>query len=121
MPVEASASFAAPPEQKEEVKVQVEASDKDNATDRVAAAAPVETTGTALAADPVVQLVDAEEFNEIDRKADDGPPLSTNMARGEDVQTPTEQATTSWLQWIWSALGRRLGVLVAAVHQLIIG
>ena len=77
-----------------------------NATDNKAAAeaAAVQTTGIAVAAGPAVQLVDAAEFNDIDRKADDRAAQSIDRARGDDAGTHNGQANTSWLQWIWSAV-----------------
>ena len=45
-----------------------------NPFDRPADAAPAETTGAAVASGPEVQLVDAEDINDIDRKADSDPP-----------------------------------------------
>jgi hypothetical protein len=64
-------------------------------------------------------LVDATEFNDIDRKADDGPPLSVQAAQRDDTQIKAEQADSSWLQWLWSALTSTMAALATAVHQLI--
>jgi hypothetical protein len=114
MPAEAAASFAARPEQNDRPNVQVAAGDEGSAVDT----APAETTGAAVASGPVVQVVDAQELNDIDRKADDRPSFPGNPGRDGDAQTHTEQANASWLQWIWSALASLLAALTTAVHQL---
>jgi hypothetical protein len=115
VPVEAAASFASRPAQ----DIQVQASDQYNAIDRTADTAPAETTGAGLPDGPLVQLVDAGEFNDIDRKADSAPLLATAASRPNDIPQPSEQASPSWLQWIWSALGGTLAALAAAVRQLV--
>ena len=99
--------------------MQVVASDEFNDIDRAAAATvpAAETTGAAIAAEPKVQLVDTEAFNDIDRKAADRPPLSAT-ARIADAHA-SGQASVSWLQWIWSAVGSTFAALATAVHQLI--
>ena len=118
MPAEAAASFASRPEQPAQ-QVEVVRSGEPNAIDRTADAAPAETVGAAVASGPIVQLVDAAEFNDIDRKADDGPPLSVQAAQRDDNETKAEQADSSWLQWLWSALTSTMAALATAVHQLI--
>jgi hypothetical protein len=115
MPVEAAASFASP-EQEAQTPATVGLYNPFNGT---ADATPAETTGAAVARGPDVQLVDADEFNDIDRKADSDPALSLNSALGNDSQTHGQQANNSWLRWIWSALGSTFAALATAVHQLI--
>jgi hypothetical protein len=115
IPVEAAASFAAPerPPQMPAMGgpyVPVEA---------MASAAPAETTGTATPAPADVQLVDASEFNDIDRQAESGTPPSADTASGDETQTHSERANSTWLGWIWSALGTTFAALATAVHQLI--
>ena len=117
MPPEAAASFASRPEQPAQ-QVEVVGSGEPNAIDRTADAAPAETTGAAVASGPIVQLVDAAEFNDIDRKADDSPPLSAQTAQHDDTQIKAEQAGSSWLQWLWSALTSTMTALATAVRQL---
>ena len=115
MPVEAAASFASQPAP----SVEDMASGEHNAIGRIADAAPAETTGAAIASGPDVRLVDAGELNDIDRKADTGPPFSADTARGGDAPTHGEQANASWVKWIWSAVGSTFAALATAVHQLI--
>ena len=91
--------------------------DEHKAIDSTADAAPSETTGAAVAAGPDVQLVDAEQLNDIDRKADVGP-TSANPERS-DAPTNSEQANASWMQWLWSVLGSTFAALATAVHQLV--
>jgi hypothetical protein len=117
MPVEAAASFASRPELKEQAKAPVVTPDEHNASDHTADTAPSETTGAAVATGPDVQLVDAEQLNDIDRKADVGP-TSANPERS-DAPTNSEQANASWVQWLWSALGITFAALATAVHQLV--
>lgn len=118
LPVDASASFASQPAQNVPAQsVQVVPSDELNAIDRAAGSAPAETVGAAIAAGVAVQMVDAEEFNDIDRKSENNPTLSTNVER--DAPARNEQANSSWLQWIWSAIGSTLTALATAVHHLI--
>lgn len=69
-----------------------------------------ETVGAAVATEPNVQLVDAAELNDIDRKAEAAP--------SRLVSTPTPVVSTSWLQAIWAAVGNLFAALVTAVHQL---
>lgn len=119
IPAEAAASFASRPGQQVPENVEFVASDEANAIDRAADAAPVETTGAAAAGGPAVQLVDAAEFNDIDRKADDRLPLSARVAGGDGAPTHSERASLAWLHWLWSALGSTLAALATAVRQLI--
>lgn len=120
LPVEAASSFASQPEQ----AAPAVASDELSTADRAAAPAPAETVGAAPSDSPNVQIVDADEFNDIDRKAYDG--LLAEAARlradaqGRDEQQPgASPANPSWLQWIWSATAGTLAALSAAVHQLL--
>jgi hypothetical protein len=73
-----------------------------------------ETVGAAVPTGPKVQMVDAGELNDIDRKVEVAAPISATPA-----PAPSAPASTSWLSAIWSALGNLFGALVAAVHQLI--
>lgn len=116
LPVEAAASYAA-----QEPTVQIVASDELNDIDRAAAAttAPAETTGAATTAEPNVQLVDAEEFNNIDRKAEDRLPLSARARIADAQRAGAQQASMSWMQWIWSGLANVFIALATAVHQLV--
>lgn len=114
MPAEAAASFASRPEQKDQVQA---TGDERNAADRIADSALVETVGAAVATGPVVQMVDAQEFNDIDRQADDRPSLPTGFDR--DARTQSEQANASWLQLIWSAFANTFIALATAVQQLL--
>lgn len=119
LPVEASKSFASQPEQDVPVVASDEVNAIDRAADRPADKSPPETVGAAAVDGPVVQLVDASEFNDIDRKAENGPPLPANPTHSGDASTHNEQASASWLQRIWSALGSTLTALASAVHHLI--
>lgn len=94
-------------------------SDELNAIDRAAGPPPAKTVGAAVTSGPGVQLVDAEEFNDIDRKADESPRLPAAAERSGDAPNHSEQANPSWLRWIWSALAGTLTALASAVHQLI--
>jgi hypothetical protein len=117
MPAEAAASFAARPDQKEQMKAPAVTADEPTAIDRTADMAPSETMGVAAAVGPDVQLVDAEEFNDIDRKADTGS-LSADTGQSSDAQARGQQANTSWRQWLWSAVGSTFAALATALHQL---
>jgi hypothetical protein len=90
-----------------------------NPFDRTADAFPAETTGAAVASGPEVQLVNAEDINDIDLKANSAPALSSNPAPVDGSQTHSEQAGVSWLRRIWSALGSTFTALATAVHQLV--
>ena len=121
VPVEAATSFASRPEQDTQPPAM---GAPYNPFDRPAYAAPAETTGAAVPSGPEVQLVDAEDINDIDRKADSAkadsaPALSSNPAPVDGSQTHSEQASTSWLRWIWSALGSTFTALATAVQQLV--
>ena len=91
-----------------------------NPFDRPADAAPAETTGAAVASGPEVQLVDAEEYQRHRSQGRQQPAaLSSNPAPVNVGQTHSEQASVSWLRWIWSALGSTFAALATAVHQLV--
>lgn len=118
LPADASASFASQPAQGvPQQSVPVVQSDELNAIDRAAGAAPAETVGAGTTAGSAVRMVDAEEFNDIDRKVENSPTHSANVER--DAPARNEQANSSWLQWIWSAIGSTLTALATAVHHLI--
>jgi hypothetical protein len=119
MPAEAAESFASRPQQQAPANVGVVTSDDANVPDRAAYGAPAETMGAAVAIGPAVQLVDAQEFNDIDRKADDSAPVLSSVAGGDAVQTDSNQANTSWLHWLWSALAGTFAALATAVRQLV--
>jgi hypothetical protein len=122
MPTEASASFAA------QGNVPVVAGGSFNAIDQAAAdtpaavpdpaSPPAETTGAPPSLDANasdVQMVVADEFNEIDSKATDTA-LTGNGVRIGDM--PKAAVHHSWLGWIWGALGNTFAALAAAVHHL---
>jgi hypothetical protein len=115
-PVEAVAAVASPPEQDTQPLAM---GAPYNPFDRTAGAFPAETTGAAVASGPEVQLVNAEDINDIDLKADSAPALSSNPAPVDGSQTHSEQAGVSWLRRIWSALGSTFTALATAVHQLV--
>ena len=120
LPIAASASFASQPAQDTQAqRVQVVASDELNAIDRATGPTPAETMGAAIADGTAVQMVDGEEFNDIDRKAENSPPLSTDAMPQQKAPAPNEQTNSSWLQWIWSAVGSTFTALATAVHHLI--
>jgi hypothetical protein len=112
VPPEAAASFASP-------SVPPAPAAESNPASPAAEAPPAETVGAAVSSGPNVQLVDAGEFNDIDRKADVGPPPSVRLAPVEVSRTSREQTGTSWLRWIWSAVGSAFAALATAVHQLL--
>jgi hypothetical protein len=114
--VEAATSFASRPEHDTQPPAM---SAPYNPFDRPAYAAAAETTGSAVASGPEVQLVDAEDINDIDRKADSAPAMSSNPAPVDGSQPHSEQASVSWLRRIWSALGSTFTALATAVHQLV--
>jgi hypothetical protein len=113
VPSAASASFASQPEP----AVQVTPSDVFNTIDG-AAPAPVEAVGAAIAAEPNVQLVDAQELNDIDRKASDQSPLTSDGGRVAEEHPSDGSAQASWPRRIWWALGNLFGALATAAHQL---
>ena len=114
--VEAATAVASQPEQDTQ---QPAMGTPYNPFDRPADAAPAETTGAAVASGPEVQLVNAEDINDIDLKADSTPALSSNPAPVNVGQMQSEQASVSWLRRIWSALGSTFTALATAVHQLV--
>jgi len=70
-----------------------------------------------------VQLVETEELNDIDRKAEDRLALSA-AARIADAhasagQTNAAQGSVSWGQWLWSAVTGTFAALATAVHHLV--
>lgn len=116
-PAEAATSVASRPEQ--DIQPPALAAPY-NPFDRPANPTAAETTGAAVAGGPEVQLVDADDINDIDRKADSTPALSANPAPVDRSQTHSErQASASWLWRIWSALGSTFTALATAVHQLV--
>lgn len=119
VPAEAAASFASRPEPTEPPSAQSAPAPEYNPANVAAEAPQAETVGAAVSSGPNVQLVDAGDFNDIDRKADIGPPPSVRPARVDVSQTGREQTGTSWLQWIWSAVGSAFAALATAVHQLL--
>ncbi len=66
-----------------------------NPFDRPANAAAAETTGAAVASRLEVKLVDAEDINDIDRKTESSPALSSNPAPADGSQTHSEQASVT--------------------------
>jgi hypothetical protein len=128
LPTEASGSFAAQGDVNAPV-IPILGSSDFNAIDQAAAEpptssvfpapaafpAPAETTGAAPSPDPNVQMVVADEFNEIDNKATDTA-LPGNGVRIGDM--PKAAVHHSWLGWIWGALGNTFAALAAAVHHL---
>jgi hypothetical protein len=113
MPGEAAASFAS----QQAPNVQQTAIDERKIAEEDAIS--TETTGAAVASDPDVQLVDAAEYNEIDRKTDNGTPLPADAMSDNDTLPNNRQTNNSWLQWIWSALGNTFAALAMAVRQLV--
>jgi hypothetical protein len=81
-----------------------------------------ETVGAAPTTEPDVQLVAAEEFNEIDGKADDNAslpaPLAVVAPAAADVPVAPKVEQVSWLQWLWSALTGTFAALATAMRQL---
>ena len=116
--VEAATAVASQPEQDTQ---QPAMGTPYNPFDRPADAAPAETTGAAVASGPEVQLVNAEDINDIDRKAEAPPALSSNLAHApvNVGQTQSEQASVSWLQSDLVCVGKRFAALATAVHQLV--
>jgi hypothetical protein len=72
-----------------------------------------------MAAESNVQLVEAEELNDIDSKADAPQPPPADSARISEAHASGNQASVSWLQSIWSALGNIFTALATAAHQLL--
>jgi hypothetical protein len=112
-PVEAPAA-SAPPQQAPETAAVIPPA---SPFDRIAELAPAETNGAGVVRAPEVQEVDAAELNHIDRKAEAA--LAADPAGRADAETPSEQASSSWLGWLWSAVGSTFAALATAVHQLI--
>jgi hypothetical protein len=116
VPAENATAAASPPQQDTQPLAM---SAPYNPFDRPAGAAPAETTGAAVASGPEVQLVNAEDINDIDLKAESTPAPSSSPLPVEGSQTHSEQADVSWLRRIWSALGSTFTALATAVHQLV--
>jgi hypothetical protein len=66
-----------------------------------------------------VQMVDPDEFNDIDRKAYEALLRAAATERGTDTPAAHAAARTSWLGWLWSAFTGTFTALAAAVHHLI--
>ena len=114
MPPAAAASFASQPFlDAGEISTAAQ-----NSADRTADSVDTETTGAAIGAGADVQLVDADEYNEIDRKTDDGPTSLTDPIDSGNAPN-LGHAEISWLRWIWSSLENTFAALTTAVHQLI--
>ena len=116
VPAENATAAASPPQQDTQPLAM---SAPYNPFDRPAGAAPAETTGAAVASGPEVQLVNAEDINDIDLKAESTPAPSSNPLPVAGSPTHSEQAGVSWLRRIWSALGSTFTALATAVHQLV--
>jgi len=116
LPAEAATSFASQPSP----ATQVAGSGELGPADLAATPAPLpsETTEGPLTTGPDVQLVAADEFNDIDRKAGDSMAQAIEQTP-EPAPAHVDQAKVSWLRWMWSALGNTFAALAAAAHHLI--
>ena len=107
------------------------ASDDLNAIDRAGPPALPRNDGRGpRAPSQNVQLVDAEEFNDIeDSKAYDfglapsrglpPSPRPLRSRRGGETDAGLHPRGTSWLPWFWSVVVGTFAALAAAVHQQI--
>lgn len=84
-----------------------------------------ETVGAAPATEPDVQMVSAEEFNEIDGNADDSAslpaaaaPIAVAASAAAEAPVAPKVEQVSWLRWLWSALTGTFAALATAMHQL---
>jgi hypothetical protein len=114
LPVEAARADAVQPGP----PVRVVASDQLNEIDIVGDAVPVAGGTAAPNTENAVKLVEASEFNEIDRKADDLRPAAVEIAppHGENLAR-SDHASNSWVQQAWAKLQGAFAVLAAAIRQ----
>jgi hypothetical protein len=115
LPVEAAAAYALQPNN----ALRVEASGALGDIDRTTGVAPIERDSASAAAENAVKLVDAAEFNEIDRKARDLPPATIETAVTEHAPRASgNPAGDFWLARLWTALQSGLAALAAMVRSL---
>jgi hypothetical protein len=98
--------------------VRVVASDQLNEIDIVADSVPVAGGTAAPITENAVKLVEASEFNDIDRKAGDLRPAAVEIPppHGENLAR-SEHAADSWVQQAWAKLQGAFAVLAAAIRQ----
>jgi hypothetical protein len=115
LPAEAATAFAAQPA----VAVRVVTSEELNEIDLAAGPAPAETTGIGPRGEDEVQLVDASDFNDIDRKSDVSP-MASAMASAAAVEgpAPSQPASASFIERFWAMLQNAFAALGTAFHYL---
>jgi hypothetical protein len=124
VPVEAAAAFAALPQPAPQPPVREVASGEINDIDRAAGPAPAETTGTRRIA--TVQLVEATDYNDIDRKSDDALPASfaepTPPAPLPASQTGAGSSMSPSMSWsarLWATLQQVFAAIASGWRSLL--
>lgn len=112
---EAAAAFAAQPS----VPVRVVASDELNEIDLAAGPVSPETTGLAPATDGAVQLVEAEIYNDIDRKSAELQPSLASPLDTADAATRNDPTSLSWIERFWARVQHTFVALAAGWHYLV--
>jgi len=100
LPVEAVAAYASQPDP----SVRVVARDELNEIDIIGKAATAATVTATPNVEHAVKLVEASEFNEIDRKADGLRPMAATARPARETLARGDPATDSWIEWTWAAL-----------------
>lgn len=98
--------------------VRVVTSNELNEIDIVSGSIPAASRTAAPTTENAVKLVEASEFNEIDRKADELRPAAVEIEplHGESPAR-SDHAADSWAQQAWAKLQGALAVLAAAIRQ----
>lgn len=118
-------AFAAQGSTRDDANVQVVSVDELNDIDRAAGPAPAETTGNSPAPRDVltvaqdVQMVVENDFNEIDRKSAELVRPAAAVAVTTSEVTPHSAPATTWMQWLWSAIGAGFVVLAGVARYLL--
>jgi hypothetical protein len=115
LPVAAAAAYALQPNP----TVRVVASDELNEIDIISGAVPVASETAAPNTEIAVRLVEASEFNEIDRKADERRPAAVEIAPpNRENLARSDHAADSRLQRVWGVLQSAFAALAAATRHL---
>ena len=111
---------------RDDANVQVVSADELNDIDRAAGPAPAETTGNSpapardvLTVAQDVQMVVENDFNEIDRKSAELVRPAAAVAVTTSEVTPHSAPATTWMQWLWSAIGAGFVVLAGVARYLL--
>jgi len=122
---DAALAYASQRGAQDDPNVKVVSADEINDIDRAAGPAPAETIGSApavvqdaLATAQDVQVVVQNDFNELDRKAAELTRPAAAVAVTASEVTPHNPPATTWMQWLWSAIGAGFVVLAGVARYL---